>query len=926
MKIKRNEERAAERNPGGGDGGNARQPIPVISFDGDQNVFSTVMLESFGRSDSISVEIKRKNYHFIFKRTKDIQVTQDQPLNLEAVRALGHIVRDGLRPNEENKGLILNKLKGDYYLSPANEYTPREQLLPIAAGSGEFDCVPVTWQDGVSPQFFPLGLAGNAIKVKPALSTFWAPMPLYKFFDMLIGRNEFTSAFEDDRPVDRTSIMHINAIIQKSANRNDKSVPLSLKIHMVGQDDQRANSRPKQLPLEALKEAPVTQEMFSLDGVRTSLYDYYNKDTAKLKKQNFPSIKVTNKNMEKMRKEDLRPLEMMWVSPLQEIDLVETMSSEKGSKIFNSSPPFQQLRREVGSADGLKEKILKSKKDVLSMIQEDPGKQQRIFEDLTKLTGAPNINIGPMKEVTGRRLELPQIAYYNDEVVPYNPSGGDWQTLGVKAIEGQNLNLPWAVVQLAEGPQDGISSFVNRLRERINELNSEKDGLPEPAILNLSSLQEPRFRGSERTADDLERTLRGEFAKRGGDPSFILFLIPMGKTDEWRGVVSDVADYRLGIPSKKVRIEQVHLAPQECVAILENIAQEIAATLGVTNFYIKNMPESFMEEPTMVIALKIEYGMIFVTASMDTSYFRYQARYARNYAPGENQDNPEEEIKPSKLMSKKVKNEGGLRQCLRELLGSFYTGRVLPQRLIIYKDTAPSSYSSYNDEANLIKMITVEHFKDMHSDPQSGLDDDGRKQLGEDLENWDPQLIAIAVNSNSDKSVYDDNNEIQPGTVVDAGIVRVDIKAFDIISHKRIRGTPSFTTYTVVRDDCNFTMTALETLTFYLSNLYGKCPRGVHVVVPLYYCSLLANRVVDAHFVKPQSRMVLGFRKEEDEMGGGGGGRFGAGRGGGRFGGGRGGGRFGGGGGPPPGPERPQWTQYTIKQPSPNLLQAMYWL
>ena len=304
-------------------------------------------------------------------------------------------------------------------------------------------------------------------------------------------------------------------------------------------------------------------------------------------------------------------------------------------------------------------------------------------------------------------------------------------------------------------------------------------------------------------------------------------------------------------------------------AILLNVTHEMNATVGGSiNQEISNFPEIFTKNPTMVVGVKVEYGCIFITASMDESYFCYQERHVSNKPPEVVQ---EQEKNLKKFQSKKIKNSAGLRDCLGQLVSSFVkTNNGTPPRfVVVYRDCAPSAKNEFLRELNEMEEII--------KDTVHGVDSDWREKVEEtiemSIENYKPGMIGIATNGNQARKFTDRNGEdnlsVKPGTVIQNGYMDERYKAFDLISHKPMRGIPDSTSYAVVRDDATAEFGNLipfqhfQTMTYYLSYLYAKCPRAVSGVIPLHYCTQVANRTACAHFKEPMSGLVLGYEMIE---------------------------------------------------------------
>lgn len=81
-------------------------------------------------------------------------------------------------------------------------------------------------------------------------------------------------------------------------------------------------------------------------------------------------------------------------------------------------------------------------------------------------------------------------------------------------------------------------------------------------------------------------------------------------------------------------------------------------------------------------------------------------------------------------------------------------------------------------------------------------------------------------NSNLGKDDYKNNN-VPPGTIVDSEITHPNESQFYLVSHQSIQGVARPTKYCLLRDDSDFSIDELQTLTFNLCHFFARCTRSV---------------------------------------------------------------------------------------------------
>ncbi|KRZ11062.1 putative protein tag-76 [Trichinella zimbabwensis] len=83
---------------------------------------------------------------------------------------------------------------------------------------------------------------------------------------------------------------------------------------------------------------------------------------------------------------------------------------------------------------------------------------------------------------------------------------------------------------------------------------------------------------------------------------------------------------------------------------------------------------------------------------------------------------------------------------------------------------------------------------------------------------------------------------IPAGTVVDRVVTSPDEYDFFLCSHHGIQGTSRPTRYYVLYDESNMHANTMQSITYYLCHLYGRCTRSVSIPAPVYFADLVCAR------------------------------------------------------------------------------------
>ena len=88
---------------------------------------------------------------------------------------------------------------------------------------------------------------------------------------------------------------------------------------------------------------------------------------------------------------------------------------------------------------------------------------------------------------------------------------------------------------------------------------------------------------------------------------------------------------------------------------------------------------------------------------------------------------------------------------------------------------------------------------------------------------------------------------IPAGTVIEDTVTHPVNFDYFLCSHAGIQGTSKAAHYRVLHDDANRSADELQTISYNLCHVYGRCSRSVSIPAPVYYAHLAAARAKD-HF------------------------------------------------------------------------------
>ncbi|KRX60175.1 putative protein tag-76, partial [Trichinella sp. T9] len=186
------------------------------------------------------------------------------------------------------------------------------------------------------------------------------------------------------------------------------------------------------------------------------------------------------------------------------------------------------------------------------------------------------------------------------------------------------------------------------------------------------------------------------------------------------------------------------------------------------------------------------------------------------------------------------------------------------ERLLEYLDvngTAPKNIIVYRDG------VSDGQFMQVLEEEVSAL----RRACKSVAENYRPLITFIVVQKRhharffccDEAAARGRGKNIPAGTVIDRVVTSPDEYDFFLCSHHGIQGTSRPTRYHVLFDESNMDANALQSITYYLCHLYGRCARSVSIPAPVYFADLVCARARYHVLAALNSGLVEKFSDED---------------------------------------------------------------
>uniref|UniRef100_K3X8F2 Piwi domain-containing protein n=1 Tax=Globisporangium ultimum (strain ATCC 200006 / CBS 805.95 / DAOM BR144) TaxID=431595 RepID=K3X8F2_GLOUD len=407
-----------------------------------------------------------------------------------------------------------------------------------------------------------------------------------------------------------------------------------------------------------------------------------------------------------------------------------------------------------------------------------------------------------MENLDARVLETPEVQYAN---ISERPNMGSWNLRDRRFVEGASLRN-WGVVIHANISERDVQRFIGTMCDVARKCAIDIHDT-NPVIVHQDSHRAAQV-------EELMTICHRDLENRNLGPPQLIMVIKKDKTVGPYSDIKRMSDTVLGIPSQCIVAANVAKSQAQYCA---NVCMKINMKLNGKNSILRDHLPLVSSSPTMIIGANITHprsgmGSRPSIASVVASLDRYSAKYV------------------ARVAAQKASNDiSSLPFMLRDLFLAYYqaTNRK-PEHIVYYRDG-----------------VSDGQFYDILQTEMKAL----RKACMMMSEDFIPPVTFIVANKRHHMRGFglnsrdcDRSGNIQPGTVIDTGIVDSHRFDFFLYGHSGIQGTSCPAHYTVLHDENNMSADDVQKLTYSLCYTFARCTRSVSVVPPVYYAQLAAAR------------------------------------------------------------------------------------
>ncbi|MCO5608592.1 hypothetical protein L7F22_062805 [Adiantum nelumboides] len=422
-----------------------------------------------------------------------------------------------------------------------------------------------------------------------------------------------------------------------------------------------------------------------------------------------------------------------------------------------------------------------------------------------------------MRNIPARLLDAPTLIF--GESRQETPKGGRWN-LNNKSLAKAATISTWAVLSFdGRMPPHAVENIAKDLCRVCNVKGMTMNA---PATIYCEPRQNQRLPPAER----VQLVMRELQSQLKAAPVFILCILPERKTSALYAPLKKLLQTKLSV------ITQCIAPPRQVKdQYLTNVALKINVKVGGYNSLLAleksvKLPK-ISSVPTVIFGLDVSHGppgfsdspsIAAVVASQEWPYFsRYNVRM--------------------RAQSRKVEMIAGLHDdksggMIVELLKDFYNScnklpglnDRRPKQVIIFRDGV--------SESQFEQVLRDEYLAFKKAFKKIDTSDD-----------YHPKITLIVVQKRHHTRFFPPtgNQNVQPGTIVDAQLCHPRDYDFYLCAHAGLIGTTRPTHYHVLVDENNFTVDELQDLTHALCYTYARSTTAVSTVTPIAYAHLAAT-------------------------------------------------------------------------------------
>jgi len=416
-----------------------------------------------------------------------------------------------------------------------------------------------------------------------------------------------------------------------------------------------------------------------------------------------------------------------------------------------------------------------------------------------------------LMKINARILPTPTMTYNNGKREA--PRYGAWNNQHRQQLMSPSHAFTWCVLNLTRKSEGEIRGFVGNLVKA-----AQGNGIRMTEKIAV-------FKGEERNVEDKMRQIANTYK----DPKYhvnrfplqLILIVKFKQDTECYNAIKRVGDLELGIATQVMLAK--HLQPRQGT-YYGNLLLKINAKLGGTNSVpmpvagVANVP--FGNRPHMILGADVTHpaggGNRPSVAALVGSRDKLNSQFTgslRNMPPRQ------------ELMTE-----------MADMFGEVYSRyaekwpwgpNVKPESIIMFRDGVSEGQFEQVLDSELAGLRRACHT----IDPR-----------------WNPKITFIIVTKRHHARFFpapkdaERSGNIPPGTVIDTDITSSQFYDFYLNSHAGIQGTSRPSKYTVLIDENNINVDALQAYVFRMAHGYARCNRSVSIVQSAYYAHLLAFR------------------------------------------------------------------------------------
>lgn len=409
--------------------------------------------------------------------------------------------------------------------------------------------------------------------------------------------------------------------------------------------------------------------------------------------------------------------------------------------------------------------------------------------------------------VPARLLPPPGIRYNGRMDMP---RGGAWNSRHEHKLLSGAPMFTWAVVNLSRAQPREVEDFMGQLVQKAGRM-----GMP---VQRHSRL----YRGRDYEVDSLLKKAHREFQdpklKVNNFPLQLIVIVVQRQDTGVYNTIKSIGDVELGVATQVMLVK--HLRSNDVYK--GNLLLKINAKLGGSNF-TPECSKMFVRHPvnsprTIVLGADVTHpqggggrpSVAALVCNRDKEYCQFTGAIR-------NQPGRQEIIEDMGNMFREVYDRWRLRN-----------NNVHCESIIMFRDgVSEGQFASVMDsELEAIRRACTQYDQA-----------------------FNPKVTYIIVTKRHHARFFpkqpkqgDRSGNIQAGTVIDTGVVSSHFYDFYLNSHAGIQGTSRPSKYTVLIDENNIPVDALQNYIYRLTHAYARCNRSVSMVNSAYYAHLLAFR------------------------------------------------------------------------------------